>query len=112
MEHVVLFRRQVDRAPFDGHLAAFEVHADRAVLDYGFAAESAEYDARIVELVRDNRLGALPELGADFAVAAKADSYWQMLMLHGALGDGWSAELLSYEVPTYFGMLCAAFTRT
>jgi aromatic ring-opening dioxygenase LigB subunit len=32
-----------------------------------------------------------------------------MLMLHGALGDGFDVELLSYECPTYFGMLCAAF---
>jgi hypothetical protein len=31
-------------------------------------------------------------------------------MLDGAIGDGWQAELLSYEVPSYFGMLCAAFT--
>ena len=41
---------------------------------------------------------------------AAADSWWQLLMLHGALGDGWQAELLSYEAPTYYGMLCAAFT--
>ena len=31
-------------------------------------------------------------------------------MLHGALGDGFDAELLSYEAPTYFGMLTAAYT--
>jgi hypothetical protein len=30
-------------------------------------------------------------------------------MLHGALGAGWSSEFLTYEAPTYFGMLCAAF---
>jgi hypothetical protein len=30
-------------------------------------------------------------------------------MLHGALGDSWNAEFLSYEAPTYFGMLCAAY---
>jgi len=40
---------------------------------------------------------------------AKADSWWQMLMLHGALGDAWEAEFLSYERSTYFGMLCAAY---
>jgi aromatic ring-opening dioxygenase LigB subunit len=86
-------------------------HGHAADGPYGFAAESADYDERIVELVRGNRLDALHELGADFAVAAKADSYWQLLMLHGALGGGWGAELLSYEVPTYFGMLCASFAR-
>jgi aromatic ring-opening dioxygenase LigB subunit len=35
-----------------------------------------------------------------------------MVMLHGALGDRWRADFLSYEVPTYFGMICAAFERT
>lgn len=40
---------------------------------------------------------------------ARADSFWQMLMLHGALGDGWRGEFLSYEAPTYYGMLCAAY---
>jgi hypothetical protein len=30
-------------------------------------------------------------------------------MLHGALGEGWRAEFLSYEASTYFGMLCAAY---
>jgi hypothetical protein len=35
-----------------------------------------------------------------------------MLMLEGALGhDGWRGELLSYEAPTYFGMLCAAYAQ-
>jgi aromatic ring-opening dioxygenase LigB subunit len=33
-------------------------------------------------------------------------------MLEGALdGGGWTGELLSYEAPTYFGMLCAAYAR-
>jgi hypothetical protein len=30
-------------------------------------------------------------------------------MLHGAVGDTFAVELLSYEAPTYYGMLCAAF---
>jgi aromatic ring-opening dioxygenase LigB subunit len=77
---------------------------------YGFAPESATYDAQIVELVRGNRLGELAAWDAAFAVAAKADSFWQLLMLDGAIGSGWRPELLSYEVPSYFGMLCAAFS--
>jgi aromatic ring-opening dioxygenase LigB subunit len=76
---------------------------------YGFAAESKEYDERIVELVRGNRLAELPAWDPAVAVAAKADSFWQLLMLHGAIGERFDAELLSYEAPTYFGMLCAAF---
>ena len=76
---------------------------------YGFAPESEAYDERIVELVRTSRLGDLLAVDISFAEAALADSLWQMLMLHGALGEAFAAELLSYEAPTYFGMLCAAF---
>jgi aromatic ring-opening dioxygenase LigB subunit len=78
---------------------------------YGFAPESAPYDARMQELVRENRLGELVETDAQWAVDALADSFWQLLMLHGAIGDSFEAELLSYEAPTYFGMLTASFTR-
>ena len=77
---------------------------------YGFAAESATYDREIQALVRENRLGALQEWEPGIAVAAKADSFWQLLMLHGAIGNTFDAELLSYEAPTYYGMLTASFT--
>ncbi|HEV8249788.1 MAG TPA: hypothetical protein VGQ15_07425 [Gaiellaceae bacterium] len=78
---------------------------------YGFDPASAEYDGRVVDLVRENRLGELLEL-EELAGRGKADSLWQMVVLHGAVGDGWDAELLSYEAPTYFGMLVAAFQRS
>jgi aromatic ring-opening dioxygenase LigB subunit len=84
-------------------------HAHDANGPYGFDPAAAEYDACVVELVKDNRLAALLDLDTSFVDAAKADSWWQMLMLHGALGDGWRADFLSYEASTYFGMLCAAF---
>jgi aromatic ring-opening dioxygenase LigB subunit len=76
---------------------------------YGFDPAAAEYDEEIVRLVKGNRLGGLLELDPAFVEAAKADSWWQMLILHGALGDGWRGEFLSYEASTYFGMLCAAY---
>jgi aromatic ring-opening dioxygenase LigB subunit len=85
-------------------------HGHTADGPYGFAPESAEYDDEIQAVVRDNRLRALEAWDPGFAVAAKADSFWQLLMLEGALGDGFEVELLSYEVPTYFGMLTASFT--
>jgi aromatic ring-opening dioxygenase LigB subunit len=75
---------------------------------FGFDPAAAEYDARVVELVRESRLGDAVELES-IVDAASADSLWQLVLLHGALGDGFAAELLSYERPTYFGMLCAAF---
>ena len=78
---------------------------------YGFAAESAPYDVRMQELVRENRLGELVKTDAQWAVDALADSFWQLLMLHGAIDTGFEPELLSYEAPTYFGMLTASYTQ-
>jgi aromatic ring-opening dioxygenase LigB subunit len=87
-------------------------HAHDAAGPYGFDPASAVYDRQIVELVRVNALSGLLEIDPGFVAAAQADSWWQMLVLHGAVGDGFDVELLSYEAPTYFGMLCAAFTPT
>jgi aromatic ring-opening dioxygenase LigB subunit len=84
-------------------------HAHDADGPYGFDPAAAEFDARVVELVKENRLGGLLELDPAFVDAAKADSWWQLLMLHGALGGGWRGDFLSYEASTYFGMLCAAY---
>lgn len=86
-------------------------HGHTADGPYGFAAESADYDEQIQAIVRENRLDELSQWDAAFAVAAKADSFWQLLMLHGALEDAFAVELLSYEAPTYFGMLTASFSR-
>ncbi|MFL5945938.1 MAG: extradiol ring-cleavage dioxygenase [Gaiellaceae bacterium] len=84
-------------------------HAHDADGPYGFDPAAAEYDERIVELVRDNRLEAVLDIDPGFVAAAKADSWWQLLMLHGALGNGWRGDFLAYEASTYFGMLCAAY---
>ena len=92
--------------------SADHAHGHTADGPYGFAPESAEYDNEIQAIVRENRLGELPGWDPEFAVAAKADSFWQLLMLHGALGDDFDVELLSYEAPTYFGMLTASYQRS
>ena len=76
---------------------------------YGFDPAAAEYDERIVQLVKGDCLEGLLDLDPGFIDAAKADSWWQLVMLHGALGDGWRGDFLTYEAPTYFGMLCAAY---
>lgn len=114
----------------DDHLTAGKVLADVAVASgkrvaliascdhghghlasgpYGFDPTSAVYDQQVVELIKANDLGKLRDYEVSFVNQAKADSFWQMLMLHGAIGNNWAVEFLSYEVPTYFGMICAAF---
>jgi len=76
---------------------------------YGFHPAAAEYDAKVTQLVRANRLDGLVDISRDLIENAKADSWWQMLILHGAT-RGWRGELISYEAPTYFGMLTAAYS--
>jgi aromatic ring-opening dioxygenase LigB subunit len=100
-------------AACEGRRAALVASADHGHAHdpdgpYGFHPAAASYDERVVELVRENRLGDLPELEA-IVQDASADSLWQMVVLHGALGNRFRSELLSYDRPTYFGMLCAAF---
>jgi aromatic ring-opening dioxygenase LigB subunit len=76
---------------------------------YGFDPAAAEYDELIVQFVQENRLGGLLDLEPALVDAAKADSWWQLAMLHGALGTAWTGTFLSYEASTYFGMLCAVY---
>ena len=85
-------------------------HAHDAKGPYGYSYASKVFDDRVVDLVKRNALGELLKFDPALVAGAKADSFWQMLMLHGAIGDAWRAEFLSYEAPTYFGMLCAALT--
>jgi aromatic ring-opening dioxygenase LigB subunit len=84
-------------------------HGHLADGPYGFRPESAVYDRTVCALVREDRLAAVAELDPELVRAAAADSWWQMLMLAGALGHGWRGELLSYECPTYVGLMCAAY---
>jgi aromatic ring-opening dioxygenase LigB subunit len=102
-----------DAAQRSGRRVAFIASADHghAHLEggpYGFHANAAVYDAMICELVRTDRLEALRDIEPQLIEQAKADSWWQMLMLHGAT-PGWTGRLISYEAPTYFGMLTAAY---
>jgi len=95
------------------HRVAFIASADHghAHLEsgpYGYHPAAAEYDLVVCELVRTDRLDKLVEIPREFVEKAKAGSWGQMLMLHGAT-DGWRGDLISYEAPTYFGMLTAAY---
>ena len=53
---------------------------------YGFSEHSAPYDDDVQDVVRRNALGELAGWDPQRADDALADSLWQMLMLHGALG--------------------------
>ena len=64
----------------------------------------------IQQTIRANTLDFLLTADLDFADRAKVDGLWQTVMLAGALHHTpMRGDLLSYEAPTYFGMLVAAY---
>jgi aromatic ring-opening dioxygenase LigB subunit len=84
-------------------------HAHLEAGPYGFHESAEKYDSLICKLVRTGNLAGLSDIPLLLVEEAKADSWWQMLMLHGAT-SGWDGRLISYEAPTYFGMLTAAYS--
>ena len=76
---------------------------------YGYHASAKKYDTLVCKLVRSGALERLSEIPPELVEEAKADSWWQMLILHGAT-KGWRGRLISYEAPTYFGMLTASYS--
>ena len=85
-------------------------HAHRADGPYGFHPESAAVDAEVVAAVAANDLLRLIDLDEGRARDAAIDGLWQALMLAGALETmPMNVELLSYEAPTYYGMLVAVW---
>ncbi|HEY1455329.1 MAG TPA: extradiol ring-cleavage dioxygenase [Candidatus Dormibacteraeota bacterium] len=85
-------------------------HAHLAGGPYGYHPAALDYDMRIKELVLSGGLEELSGISPELVEDAKADSWWQLLVLHGATaGPAWRGRLISYEAPTYFGMLTAAY---
>lgn len=92
--------------------SADQAHAHKKGGPYGYSREASEYDSLVVESIRASRLASIMDFEPGFVDAAKPDSLWQMTMLAGVLDKvPMKGELFSYQVPTYYGMLCAGYTR-
>jgi aromatic ring-opening dioxygenase LigB subunit len=77
---------------------------------YGFDPAAAEFDAATIEAIKDQDPGRLLTFDQAWVQRASTDAFGQILNLHGAIeGTDFRGELLSYEVPTYFGMMCVAY---
>lgn len=88
-------------------------HAHDAQGPYGYDIASQQFDTALIEAVKAQDLGRLLEFDRDWLKRASTDSYGQILNLYGAIsGTTFRGELLSYEVPTYFGMMCVAYEPT
>ncbi|MHB8958040.1 MAG: DODA-type extradiol aromatic ring-opening family dioxygenase [Candidatus Limnocylindrales bacterium] len=97
-----------------GRRAAFvasadQAHAHSADGPYGFDPAARVHDELIVGLLREGRLAAACDLDPSLIATALPDSWWQHLVLLGAIGERWRPRVLAYEAPTYYGMLVAAF---
>lgn len=89
-----------------------QAHAHKKEGPYGFSKKASVYDRLVVDAVRGGRLKSILRFPHSLVAAAKPDSLWQMTMLAGVLEEvPMEGEMFSYQVPTYFGMLCAGYRR-
>lgn len=90
--------------------SADQGHCHHSKGPYGFDKASKEYDDIISNIIREDNLEKLLSIDNELIEKAKPDSFWQMLILYGALKKKpMAGKLLSYEVPTYFGMSVAIY---
>jgi len=90
--------------------SADQGHAHKADGPYGFHAAAKEYDEIVKRAISENDLRRLLELSPQFVEDAKPDSLWQIAILQGVLDRiPMNGRLVSYQAPTYFGLLCAYF---
>ncbi|WP_456421862.1 DODA-type extradiol aromatic ring-opening family dioxygenase [Thermococcus sp.] len=79
---------------------------------YGLRKESETYDRLIMELINENRLEELLKIPEELVRNALVDSYWQMLIMLGAMRKAeFELKESAYACPTYFGMAGALWVR-
>src|SRR5437867_9905149 len=90
--------------------SADQGHAHSRTGPYGFSPFAAKYDDFVLRAIRDNSLKRIMRLNPRFVEKAKPDSLWQMVILAGINEVvPLRSQLLSYQVPSYYGMACAGF---
>jgi aromatic ring-opening dioxygenase LigB subunit len=93
--------------------SADQGHAHDEKGPYGFHPASKEYDELVIKAVKEDNLKQLLTLDSQFVEDAKPDSLWQIAILAGVLERvRMKARFVSYQAPTYFGLLCASFERS
>jgi aromatic ring-opening dioxygenase LigB subunit len=93
--------------------SADQAHAHKKSGPYGYHRCAMKYDEFVSQAIRKNRIESISRLSKRLVEDAKPDSLWQMAILAGITRVvKMGGNLLSYEVPTYYGMICASFVRT
>jgi aromatic ring-opening dioxygenase LigB subunit len=92
--------------------SADQAHTHKKSGPYGYHRSATKYDEFVSQAIRRNHIESISRLSKQVVEDAKPDSLWQIAMLAGlAQRVKMQGNLLSYEVPTYYGMICAGFTR-
>ena len=92
--------------------SADQAHRHRKSGPYGFSNRAKEYDRFVLGAIKRNDIGSIMGMRRKLVDAARPDSLWQMTMLAGVVDEiKVRPQVLSYDVPTYFGMICASFRR-
>jgi aromatic ring-opening dioxygenase LigB subunit len=108
-------RAVAEAAAADGRRVAFIAscdwsHTHHESGPYGFHPAAAQMDPLIVEAIKQDRIMDLIDLDPTFVKNAAIDGLWQLLMLEGAKQvTPLEPDLLSYEAPTYYGMIVATY---
>ena len=90
--------------------SADQAHAHSRSGPYGYSPAASKFDDFVVRAIRENNLKGIFRLKSRFIERAKPDSPWQMVMLAGINEvTPLRSQLLSYQVPSYYGMACAGF---
>lgn len=85
-------------------------HRHSAEGPFGYDPAAAEMDAAVLAAVGEQALDRLLTLEPEQVDRGLTEAIEPLLTLSGLLeGTSLRGEVLSYEVPTYFGMMCAAY---
>lgn len=104
-----------DAAAADGRRVAYIAscdwaHRHAASGPYGFHEAAARVDKAVVAAVEANALRSMLDIDPQDATDAAIDGLPQALVLAGVLERvDLKGELISYEAPSYYGMLVAAY---
>ncbi len=92
--------------------SADQAHAHKKSGLYGFSKAAARYDKLVLDAIETNNLDSLARLDQRLVDHAKPDSLWQIAILAGICRTiRMKSMLYSYQVPTYYGMVCAGYHR-
>lgn len=93
-------------------ISADHGHAHDPKGPYGYTPESKEYDEIVMRMLKEDKLEEILDFDEEFIERAKPDSYWQLLIMVGALRKvPMRLVETAYACPSYFGMAGALYLR-